>query len=393
MKFVRFFSRLSAALALLLASAIHPGRAQNLETQTFRDWSVLCRDSGYCIASTSGRSRNGEVVTFKLERNPKPGSKIFVTIQPSEHMLAVGMKVDVNIVGHDYHFFGPVRKIYDGNEMAFAEKTANKSIQKLREGRFGEITVEFGGSVGKVKYDVSLQGVSSALAIMDVMQRRLDREDAAVITGGESMTLPSWYDFSSGKLAPLAKDEKEEERPRDPEEDIDYGEEEVDEDALLGQASVVYEVNQLPDGVQMPGYRMLNCAFPDVVTAFGAKVINLDPGVFLYLVPCRAADANVPHYAALEVAGETETLEFQEPASDTGQRVSLIINPEWRPDAGQLSSHQYFAATLDCGRYESHNISYEEKAAYLSEYRLKKNCDGKVTAPSSYSLVWNGEGD
>jgi len=95
---------------------------------------------------------------------------------------------------------------------------------------------------------------------------------------------------------------------------------------------------------------------------------------------------------ALETAGEVEILEFQEPASATGKRLSLLTNAGFDKASGKLTSYQYYSSTSDCGRHETHNIAMNEKTTYLSEVREKENCDGQVVAPSSYPMTWNGEG-
>lgn len=144
-------------------------------------------------------------MVFKLERGNKVDARIFVTTAPIGKTLTLRSHISVDIIGHDYEFFGSVQKVYDGNEAAFAESYTNKSIQKLREGRFATITVKFGDDIGTVACGVSLQGVSSVLAMMDVVQGRLDRVDAAVIRGGEAKTLTSYHDLSAGRGPPQMK--------------------------------------------------------------------------------------------------------------------------------------------------------------------------------------------
>ena len=165
------------------------------------------------------------------------------------------------------------------------------------------------------------------------------------------------------------------------------------EESGLGETQVFYELKELPDRVLMPGYRMLDCNLEEAVPAAGAQMVNLEPGVFLYLVPCTNADLNFPYYAALEIAGEIDTVEFQQPASETGERVSLITNPSWDKGLNKLTSYQYFSPDQDCGQYETHNFDAAERQFYLSEYRKKDTCDGVVSEPGQYPMEWNGEGN
>lgn len=389
MKFAKFVAVIAAF------TAVHslPSHAKTLEKQVMRDWSVECNARRYCVAQTDGISTDGEIMVFKLERGNKIDAHIFVTTAPKGKTLTLQSHITVDIVGHDYSFHGPVQKVYDGNEAAFAETFTNKSIQKLREGRFAQVTVKFGGDGGTVAYDVSLQGVSSVLAMMDVVQGRLDRQDAVVIRGGESNSLTSYHDLSAG-LAPPKPDAGEKEvLGKDPEEDIVYPDDEPSEESGIGDTVLEYDAAKLPDRVLMPGYRMLGCDLPSSVEAYGAKIINLAPGQFLYLVPCSNADLNIPYYAALEDAGAVDTLEFQVPASATAQPSSLLINADWNQSRGGLFSHQYYSSNRDCGRQEFHTFSEQESRFYLSEFREKPDCDGAQTRPSSYPMEWNGEGD
>lgn len=389
-------------LAAVQVGGISSGHAASLEPQVMRDWTVRCHDSRYCIAETPGKSASGEKMLFKLERSGKPDAKIFVTTAPDGPELSLNSHVKVEIVGHDYSFWGDVSKVYDGNQMAFVESPQNRSIQKLRSGRFATITVKFGDGKPTIAYDVSLQGVSSVLAAMDVVQGRLDREDAAVVTGGEDKSLTSHYDLAAASAPEKPGPDEKSYITKDPEEDIEYPTDSPadppagdgsEEESGLGETTIVYDIKQLPDEVQMPGYRMLDCDFPAAVEAFGAQTINLEPGVFLYFVACQNADVNVPFYAALEVAGSVETLEFQEPASATGQRISLITNPSWDKQRSVLTSYQYFSPEQDCGQYEVHMFDPVSNLFNLSEYRRKETCDGVQTSPKDYPMEWNGEGD
>ncbi len=390
-------ARSTAFVAISLAWLGSAASARTLEPQTMRDWTVRCTDARYCIAETKGTSRQGDTMLFKLERSNKLDAKIFVTSAPEGKILSLKSHISVSVTGHDFRFFGQVKKVYDGNEAAFIEKPTNESIQKLKLGRFAEVTIDFDGA-DKVKYDVSLQGVTSVLAMMDVVQGRLDREDAAVVIGGEAKTVPSFYDMQAASAPPKPAAGEKSEVAKDPESDIVYPDEDQNQDTPneesgLGDPDLIYDASKLPDAVLMPGYRMLGCDLPSTVQAWGAQTINLEPGVFLYLVPCNNADVNVPYYAALEVAGSIDTLEFQVPASATGQPESLLTNPQWDKQTESLISTKYFSVNRDCGQYERHAFRGEESRFYLSEYRLKENCDGKVSSPETYPMEWNGEGD
>lgn len=380
----------------LLATSL---QARVLERQTMRDWNIRCTDERYCIAETQGVSEHGDQMVFKLERSIKPEARIYVTTAPKGRNLSLKSHISVSIVGHDFRFYGDVKQVYDGNEAAFVERSTNKSIQMLKSGRFAKVSVKFGDGGPDVSYDVSLQGVTSVLAMMDVVQGRMDREDAAVIVGGEAKTLISHYDLSDGKAPPKPANSADTDQVATASNSTanaaaaPQAEREASpEESGLGETDLVYEQGKLPDGVLMPGYRMLNCDLPSTIETFGAKVTNLEPGVFLYLVPCNHADVNVPYYAALDISGQIDTAEFQVPAGD-GTPTSLLINPHWEKDFEGLSAYQFFSSDQDCGRFEKHRFDWQSEKFFLSEYRQKDNCDGGTQTPQEYPLQWSGEGD
>jgi invasion protein IalB len=394
----------AAAASLCVTLPMAPAaEARSLEPQTMRDWTVRCTDERYCIAQTPGESKSGEKMLLKLERSNKVDARIYVTTAPKGKKLSLNSHISISVVGHDYRFYGDVQRVYDGNEAAFPEKSTNRSIQKLKAGRFAQVTVKFGDGQGTVKYDLSLQGVTSVLAMMDIIQGRLDREDAAVVIGGEAKTLTSHYDLSAGKAPPkpAASVNKDKAPAKDPEEDIVYpddsendnNESDSPEESGLGQAELIYDESKLPDYVLMQGYRVLECDLPNAIEAFGAQEINLEPGLFLYLVPCKTGDVNISYYVALQDAGEVELMEFQVPASATGQPEALLTNAAWDKNLNGLTSETFFSPNRDCGKHEKHIFWPEDGRFNLSEYRLKESCDGVASPTSSYPIEWNGEGD
>ena len=116
-------------------------------------------------------------------------------------------------------------------------------------------------------------------------------------------------------------------------------------------------------------------------------------GFVFYLVPCQLGDVNVFYYVALEDAGQVDTVEFQVPASATGQPEPLLANVAWDNNINGLISETFFSRNRDCGKHEKHVFWPDEGRFYLSEYRLKENCDGVASPSGSYPIEWNGEGD
>ncbi len=166
------------------------------------------------------------------------------------------------------------------------------------------------------------------------------------------------------------------------------------EDAGLGETKIVYSEKKIDDQILSFGYRTLECQLPDAIEAFGAQSINLEPGVFLHLVPCQMADLNIPYYAVLETAGKFELIEFQQSsAEEENSNPSLMTNAAWDKKTGTLTGHRYYSPNMDCGSFERHRLALNEQAFYLMEYRQKDECDGKQQKPETYPLLWSGEGD
>ena len=86
----------------------------------------------------------------------------------------------------------------------------------------------------------------------------------------------------------------------------------------------------------MQGYRVPECDLPNAIKAFGAQEINLEPGRFLYFVPCQTGDVNISYYVALQDAGEVELMECQVPASAIGQPEALLTNIRWKKTINRL---------------------------------------------------------
>ncbi|MEM7069855.1 MAG: DUF1176 domain-containing protein [Pseudomonadota bacterium] len=380
MNFGRLFLFAVAPVAgiLLAESFTLPAAAQGISERA-RDWWVTCRDDLYCIAETPGTSSSDPEMQFKIERSNKENGKIYVTVSPS-HKLELGMRVDISVLGMDYEAGGKVKKVYKGNEMAFTEKTSSELLLNLRKGKKGQITVKFGGDIGTVVYDVSLTGVTTALLLMDQVQQRLDRVDAAIAWGGEPV------DSLSAKREP-------------------QGDEVVGEDGHEDQSKVIlahdtgngkwatqfYNPEDIPDAVLMPGYRTLDCAMEEALGAFGARGFGLGDGHDLYLVACQNGDVNINHYVAMvgpKHGNFANTYEFELPLDYNQPNRSTITSPNFDNDTQTLTSVTYHSQNYDCGIYEKHQYVADGDFFELVEYREKSDCDGVTGPPEGFPLVW-----
>lgn len=347
----------AAASAAMLSLVAADASAETLSETKVADWVVSCSKNVYCVARTPGRSASGKTMSFKLERANNPNAKIFVTTAPGPK-LALGMPVEVSVSGRSYRFFGEVKKVYDGNEMAFVEPFDANTIANLKAGDAAVVTVGFGGEIGEISYDVSLRGVTEALALIDVIQGRLFQVDAAVLTGAAEAARPK----DASPTAPAPND-----------------------------GGLVYEATSLPERVTALA-QGLSCDLASALPAFGAQSHDLGGGARLYLVPCQMADLNVPYYGVLERGGAFSRVEFQHSSAETNQGAALITGAIWEPQIQMLSSVQYYSPNADCGGYALHNFYAPEGRFYLSEFRQKETCDGSPTPPEAYPTLWSGEG-
>ena len=362
-------SATTAALFVFSFALSSPANAQAV-SENAGDWSVTCSTRLYCVATVTGYSATGEAVRFKLERSNKPDARIFVTTNP-DYALDLGMRVDIDVLGldEDYGVFGEVTKVYKGNEMTFAGAARRTLVQKLREGSRGRVTVEFGGTIGTVAYDVSLNGVTTALLVMDRAQDRIDRRDAAVAWGGHPA--PEDEPAAAEKASPAPT---------------------VSNVALVQPESAyrVYDLGGLPDSVLKPGYDMFNCDLQNTLNGFGAEVYGSKTGPTAYIVPCQAGDVNVDYYVMLAHRGATaaNTYEFESPPDFNASMRTTLVNPMWDPATKTLTSTTYHSPNYDCGVYEIHQYSEEADFFELIEYREKSDCNGVTTPPEGFPLSW-----
>ena len=372
---------------VLYSGAVH---AQGL-SQSARDWYVTCNDDLYCIAETPGTSNADNKMKLKLERSNKQDGSIFVTVNPGI-TLKEGMRVDISVLGQDYEAGGKISKIFKGNEMAFAGPARRELIEKLRVGNKGQVTVKFGGDVGTVVYDVSLKGVTTALLLMDQAQQRLDRVDAAIAWGGEPA------DSLSQAREPEGDEIVGEDGHEDQSEEAYAAANTQAQDAAIsdfssdiGSGSRLYSVNELPDAVAMPGFRVFECDMENTLQGYGAIAQGAGNGNVIFMVPCQSGDVNIEHYIAMtgpKHGNFANTYEFETPPDFNQPNQSTIINPQFEAETGTLTSIQYYSPNSDCGVYSKHAYVADQDFFELLEYREKITCDGKYTPPENYDLVW-----
>lgn len=358
-----------------------------LSKTSYGDWHISCKSTGYCIAETSGTGSNDEKFRLKIERSDDPNSTVYVSLDPTTP-LQVGMKARIEIEGEEeaYGFFGTASRIYDGNEMTFEGDADRLLIEKLRLGTNALIQIEFGNQT--LTYWVSLYGVTEALLRMDQEQNRIGRLDAIVAWGG---TLYNEEENTETELAPPVMPSQETSAqqasapsyPENPRREFFNSQ----GDLVSG---ITFDLAEVPDRVQMHGYRVLDCVLDEAVPAAGAQYYPVGD-VTMWVVPCVNADANFPYFVYWHVPVDPSadsTFDFETPPHFNQENHHLINNAVYDPLTDQMTGTTYYSSSYDCGSFERHEYDYETGRFVLAEFLQKSNCDGIEGPPEGWPLEW-----
>ena len=336
------------------------------------EWQVVCNDDVYCYAA---RASDDGAFTLKVERSATPDIALLVTVKP-EDALDVDMAVEIAVPGTGFAFEGAVTKVYSGNEAAFSAKAGEAFLDALRRGRLAQVLIRHGGSVGTRVHDVSLDGLSIALADIDTRQGRAGRVDAAVLWGG----IPSAETVETETF--VAEDE-----PIDPT-PVEMASNDGDGPSGEFYGQTLYEAGDLPDRVLKFGYDVYGCDFETTLQGYGAQAYGAGGNGDFYFVPCFSGDVNIEHYAAHVSEQGTELLEFELPIGQNLPNRTTIINPSFDGDALTVTATTYDSPNYDCGVWEKHQWVADQRFFELVEYRVKSACDGVMTPPETYPLDW-----
>jgi uncharacterized protein DUF1176 len=389
----------SACFSVLVSGLASGSASAELTKTSYADWTVHCNDKNYCIAETSTKGSNGEAFRLKIERGDKAGSEVYVTYRPKT-ALEVGTRARIEIEGKEdnYGFFGLADKIYTGNEMTFGGPADRDLLANLRLGQKAAIQIEFGGSAGTLTYLVSLKGMVHALLKMDEQQDRIGRLDAIVAWGGvpageeidiSAKSAPPTPSSSAAQSDVAAASASGEETSASRAEPPPAPRAEA-RDTNDPTSNLVYSLNDIPDSIQMMGYRVLDCQLDEAVPAFGAQYFAAGD-VETWIVPCQMADANVPYYMATHIPFNPsldEWQEFETPPDFNQPNHALVNNLFYDQDTEQVTGTTYFSPNYDCGTFERHEIEAESGKYTLMEYLEKTNCDGVTGPAEGWPLKW-----
>ncbi|MEP2705090.1 MAG: DUF1176 domain-containing protein [Roseibium sp.] len=369
------------------------GASAELAKTGYGDWSVSCNAENYCIAETPGTGSNDEAFRLKIERGAKPDSKVYVTLRPTTP-LTVGMRTRIEVEGllDNYGFFGLADKVYKGNEITFSGPANRDLLKNLRLGTYAIIQVQYGGPAETVTYWISLTGITHALLKIDEEQNRIGRLDALVARGGQpaddAIDISASASPKSSNTAPAqsaaSAPANDVPPPVMPSQDSNAS------SGNRGPIGQVYAVSDIPETVQMMGYRTLDCQLDETVQAFGAQYFA-EGDVEMWVVPCRMADANVPYYMATHIPFNPsldEWHEFETPPNFNQPNHALINNLFYDPASGQVTGTTYYSPNYDCGTFEHHEMEAESGKFMLVGYYEKSDCDGITGPPEGWPLSW-----
>jgi len=362
---------------LFAACFFTPLKAQDVAQQV-RHWWVECDRNLYCKAETNGQSAGNEQMSFRLERRNEPNSPIFVTVAP-ERSLTAGLRIEFDIHNVINGISGTVGNIRDGNAASFSERRESVLIESLRKGSTGVVRVFFGGAQGSVAYEVSLEGVTDALTIMDIVQKRLGRVDAAV----------AWGPLAADSLSDIFPDSGKDD-------DENAGADTHLEDGPNGSyIDLLVEAAKIPDQVLMYGYRVFDCPdFEQAISSNGVLLNRDETGRMAYIVPCNVGKANVHSYVVMHDPAngiEYEIMEFELPPAMNKPNRATVLNPVWNAYDQTMTITRFANINRNCGAYEIHNWISDGNFFELVQYREKTECGGPQVQPQDFPLSWTIE--
>jgi hypothetical protein len=372
-----------AGLAALAMSSAPMTEAADI-AQQMRHWWVECDQALYCKAETSGQSNDNDFMHLRLERWAEADSPIFVTVAP-EHAFFEGTRIEFDIPGVMMGISGVVSSVREGNAASFSERRESALVDSFRKGNAGVVRVFFEGELGTVDYQVSLEGVTDVLTVMDIVQQRLGRVDAAV----------AWGASPSGSLSDIFPDGGDEDGGDDMGATDEGGDAHMEEGPNGSFIDLLAEEGTIPDEVLMPGYRMLDCPKLSESIQNAGVLLNRDETARrTYLVPCAIGKANVSYYVVVHDPRnglEYETMEFQLPPGMNKPNRALVLNPVWNAYDQSMTITRFGNINRNCGAYEVHYWLPEARMFELALYREKKQCGGAQVQPEDFPIAWTIE--
>ena len=348
---------------------------------------VLCRADLYCTAETKMGTTDGLSGTFKLERGPAPGGKVFLSASPARDLVE-GMRIDMDVHGTGLDrvtgIFGPVRKIYPGNEMTFAHETTDGIVDWVRRGTVIDITAAHEASTDI--YRASLDGATAALLAFDRLQGRVGRRDAIVAYGpvpasdGETY-FPVPLQGSSGTGSARSPQRT----AAAPQASVPLAPAEPSRPREMVSGDIIYELSDVQALIPSEAFGF-GCQFGDTLQAYGGMLWEFSDGQYLLTVPCEPADVNLSTIVVAGDAGQKGNLI----SFDTfGDVTKLPINAVYDDTLKAITTTNFYGPDADCGEHFVYNF-FGDVGALAVRTRLEKpDCDGQYGSPEDWPVAYS----
>ena len=382
----------AAALASLVGASAGAS-AQVREQHGVFD--VFCSADLYCTAETPMRTTDGLSGTFKIERGAAPGGKVFVSASPARDLVE-GMRIDMDIYGTGLDrvtgVYGPVRKIYSGNEMTFAHNTTDDIVDWVRRGTVIDVTAAHEARTDV--YRASLEGATAALLAFDRLQGRVVRRDAIVAYGPEPATESETY-FpvplqESSRDNTASAPERVAAAPQSvpltaPQSVPPEAPAEASGPRQMVSGDIVYELGDV-QALIPPEALGFGCQFGDTLQAYGGMLWEFSDGRYLLTVPCEPADVNLATIVVAGRIGQTGRLI----SFDTfGDITKLPVNASYDDTLKAISTTTYYGPDADCGEHFVYNFRGDGSTLAVRTRLEKASCDGRYGPPEDWPLTYS----
>ena len=235
---------------LTILSCSTPLVAQEL-SQAVRDWWINCDYRGDCSAETTATTDTNEALVLRVSRTLERESPILVSITPETPVLQ-GMRVTLEVSDHGQRGFPATSDEGQENTLGFELDTEDPFIEDLRRGKNLHIRFGFEGLGTDESFEASLSGLTDVLLVMDVVQLRIGRTDAAVAWGGAAPSSISDVELPRVVLPGNGTSDSDDQDPSN-----------------TTVTKVVYRTRDLPNEVVQYGHQVFNCNLDEAIEAFG----------------------------------------------------------------------------------------------------------------------------
>ena len=396
-------------LAMLAGCVAFPGTAAAADIQEkLRDWTISCNADRACDASIAVTDIE-RPVSLLLRRDPTIGAPIDI-VWKFQSPPPIGSRIRLQLNDVDYAISGEVVRVRPENEVWWpGYEPGEKLIQMLRQSQVGTVTLTLADSTDQDEGSVSLNGATASLALMDFVQRRLDRTDAAVVAGAVAANVPSreFYGLlSDPPVDPNSAEQLVELAPNAPQStqaaaaDTAQADDQADATAtalpenpgtLFARAPFKVRLRtQLPAGMVRTLAEDYFCRTTELLQDSPAIAYPVDADRTLWQVPCNTTAF---HQTQMFVESDRQSASalvvhtFDYPPDQAFDAETDTVDPQFDSLSGRLTSFVKSRSQGDCGIFAAY--TWTGDGFDLLEYRQKSDCDGAIEDPETYPLLWS----